>query len=280
MKNFSEHHQIKCHILKNFIIHYAPILVFLFICILGYIYLQFDFSYALNQEFKNDEFSERPTIFNFFKTQKVQRVKKVFQFVEIDEIFGSKYIEKLKKKNKKTKEEEKKQKKQTNLVIKQVDDISQFDNNVDDSKYVNREDYDSTAEEFNKAIHGSQKIIKGLFIPGLPLRIPPVDRTANIQPQYTHEAKRAGIEGFVRLQLIINKEGRVESLRVVSSKNRKTGKSPLGYGLEKSAMKAYKKKIFTPAMEYPPGTNPKKFKKKEGKPFKVNIIEDVRFVLI
>jgi protein TonB len=56
---------------------------------------------------------------------------------------------------------------------------------------------------------------------------------------YTDAAKRAGIEGEVVLELLIDTLGRVAATRVVKG---------LGYGLDESAMRAAKEKCrFEPA---------------------------------
>lgn len=87
---------------------------------------------------------------------------------------------------------------------------------------------------------------------------PPVDLSPGVKPPYTAEARAAGIEGMMVLELVIGENGRVLQARVVK---------PLGYGLDQSAVQTYYQKRFTPAY-------------KEGKPITVKINVPIRFQLI
>ena len=70
----------------------------------------------------------------------------------------------------------------------------------------------------------------------------PVDLTPNLNPVsvYPREARAAGIEGRVMLEIIISKEGRVLRARPVGRK--------VGYGVDEAAASLYKKKRYKPSM--------------------------------
>ena len=57
-------------------------------------------------------------------------------------------------------------------------------------------------------------------------------------PNYTEEARREGVQGIVRLAVLISEKGEVSSVLVFSR---------LGYGLDEEAVKAARKLKFTPA---------------------------------
>lgn len=85
----------------------------------------------------------------------------------------------------------------------------------------------------------------------------PVDLNPGVKPPYTAEARAAGIEGVVVLELIISEKGNVLRARVLRG---------LGYGLDQSAVRTFRAKKFTPSY-------------KEGKPITVKIPVQVRFTL-
>lgn len=87
---------------------------------------------------------------------------------------------------------------------------------------------------------------------------PPVDLSPGVKPPYTPEARSAGIEGMLVLELVIGEDGRVLRARVLKG---------LGHGLDQSAVQTYYSKRFTPAY-------------KEGKPITVKINVPIRFQLI
>ncbi|MCB1190364.1 MAG: energy transducer TonB [Leptospiraceae bacterium] len=86
----------------------------------------------------------------------------------------------------------------------------------------------------------------------------PVDLSPNIKPEYTTEARAAGITGTMTLEIIIADTGEV--LRV-----RSVGKN-LGYGLEEAAIKAFKKKQYSPSIL-------------DGKAINVKVLVPVRWTL-
>jgi periplasmic protein TonB len=59
-----------------------------------------------------------------------------------------------------------------------------------------------------------------------------------VRPQYTDEARSAGIEGKVRVEITIGPDGEVSSARIVSG---------LGHGLDEAAITAAKRMKFAPA---------------------------------
>ena len=87
---------------------------------------------------------------------------------------------------------------------------------------------------------------------------PPVDLSPGVKPPYTPEARAAGIEGMLVLELVVGDDGRVLQVRVLKG---------LGHGLDQSAVQTYYSKRFTPAY-------------KEGKPITVKINVPIRFQLI
>jgi protein TonB len=58
------------------------------------------------------------------------------------------------------------------------------------------------------------------------------------QPSYTDQARAAGIEGKVRVELTVDESGRVVSVRVISG---------LGHGLDEAAVAAAQRATFQPA---------------------------------
>ena len=59
------------------------------------------------------------------------------------------------------------------------------------------------------------------------------------QPVYTDQARAAGIEGKVRVELTVDESGRVVSVRVISG---------LGHGLDEAAVSAAQRATFQPAI--------------------------------
>jgi TonB family protein len=86
----------------------------------------------------------------------------------------------------------------------------------------------------------------------------PVDLTPDIAPAYTPEAKAAGVQGTVTLEIVVSDDGRVLRARSVGKR--------LGHGLEEAAAAAFRQKRFTPSM-------------KDGQPITVKFYQPVRFVL-
>lgn len=70
---------------------------------------------------------------------------------------------------------------------------------------------------------------------GLPIRV--VKRTLQTQPNYTEEARLAGVEGTAVVYAEIAKDGSPENLRVLRS---------LGYGLDQEAIRAVQQWRFEP----------------------------------
>jgi len=59
------------------------------------------------------------------------------------------------------------------------------------------------------------------------------------QPAYTDQARAAGVEGKVRVELTVDEAGRVVSVRLISG---------LGYGLDEAAISAAQRATFQPAI--------------------------------
>ncbi len=73
---------------------------------------------------------------------------------------------------------------------------------------------------------------------GLPIRV--LKRTLQTQPNYTEEARLAGVEGTVVVYAEIAKDGFPENLRVLRS---------LGYGLDQEAIRAVQQWRFEPNLQ-------------------------------
>lgn len=86
----------------------------------------------------------------------------------------------------------------------------------------------------------------------------PVDLSPGVRPDYTSEARQNGITGTITLELIIADTGEVLRVRSVGKK--------LGYGLEESAIRTYRKKKYSPSML-------------NGKPITVKVLVPIRFTL-
>lgn len=86
----------------------------------------------------------------------------------------------------------------------------------------------------------------------------PIDLTPDLKPEYPMEARKNGIEGTVTLEVVIADTGEV--LKVVPINK------PIGYGLEESAVRTFKKKRYQPALV-------------DGKPITVRVIIPVHFRL-
>lgn len=78
-----------------------------------------------------------------------------------------------------------------------------------------------------------------------------------VEPDYPEQARRAGIEGTVHLEIWLDETGRIRKIRVL--------KSP-GHGLDRAAIKAAALSKFAPGLV-------------NGKPVKVKITVPYRFVL-
>jgi protein TonB len=78
-----------------------------------------------------------------------------------------------------------------------------------------------------------------------------------VNPEYTAEARKAGLSGTVTISLVVGADGSLQSLRVVRS---------LGLGLDEKAIEAVKK------WKIKPGT-------KDGKPVSVIVTVEVNFRL-
>ena len=62
---------------------------------------------------------------------------------------------------------------------------------------------------------------------------------SKVEPKYPDQARRAGIEGTVQLEILIDEHGRVRKVKVL--------KSP-GHGLERAAIAAVSKSKFHPGV--------------------------------
>jgi TonB family protein len=91
--------------------------------------------------------------------------------------------------------------------------------------------------------------MKDRFVPfDLPVLLEPRPKTGKVLPRivhstdaaYTQAALKAGIRGYVVLGLIIEADGSVRDVRVISG---------LGYGLDESAVKALETWQFEPALQ-------------------------------
>jgi TonB family protein len=86
----------------------------------------------------------------------------------------------------------------------------------------------------------------------------PIDLSPSIKPDYTDEARAAGIEGAMTLEIIIADTGDVLQVRSIGKK--------FGFGLEEDAIKIYRSKKFSPSYL-------------EGKAITVKVLVPIRFKL-
>ncbi|TGN20504.1 energy transducer TonB [Leptospira idonii] len=135
-----------------------------------------------------------------------------------------------------------------------IDNV-QIQEPVSDSKPTDG-DFDLTDKE--KVEKKEDPRIAGASDPIVSGATSPVDLSPNVRPEYTPEAKSAGITGTMTLEVIIANTGEV--LRV-----RSVGKT-LGGGLEQAAIDTYRKKRFSPSIM-------------EGKPITVKVLVPIRFSL-
>ena len=77
------------------------------------------------------------------------------------------------------------------------------------------------------------------------------------KPEYTEEARSAGIEGKVRVELTVSADGVVQNVKVLES---------LGHGLDEAAIKAAREATFEPALQC-------------GKPVAATFVVSIRFSL-
>jgi TonB family protein len=88
----------------------------------------------------------------------------------------------------------------------------------------------------------------------------PVDLNPELEPEYTTQARSAGVEGFVTLEVVISDDGRVLRARPVGKK--------LGHGLDESAARCWQRKNFKPSVN------------SDGEPITVKMYFRVKFTLI
>lgn len=84
------------------------------------------------------------------------------------------------------------------------------------------------------------KIVGGLLASTVFMfaQIKPPEIRFDIQPEYTKAARKAKLQGFVTLSLIVDKQGNPREIHVIR---------PLGKGLDENAVEALKKWVFFPA---------------------------------
>ena len=86
----------------------------------------------------------------------------------------------------------------------------------------------------------------------------PVDLSPTEKPEYTEEARSAGVEGAMTLEVVIADSGEVLQVRSVGKK--------FGFGLEEEAIKVYRSKKFSPSFL-------------DGKAITVKVLIPIRFKL-
>ena len=97
----------------------------------------------------------------------------------------------------------------------------------------------------------------GVYPPGQGVTVPRLLK--EVKPQYTAEARAAGIQGTVGLEVIVLKDGTVGDVKVTQSLD-------TVHGLDEQAVNAIKQWVFDP------GT-------KDGKPVPVRVNAEVTFTL-
>lgn len=86
----------------------------------------------------------------------------------------------------------------------------------------------------------------------------PIDLSPSIKPDYTDEARAAGVEGTMTLEIVIADSGEVLQVRSVGKK--------FGFGLEEQAIRVYRTKKFSPSVL-------------DGKAITVKVLVPIRFTL-
>lgn len=76
-----------------------------------------------------------------------------------------------------------------------------------------------------------------------------------VEPEYSQQAREAGLQGKVLLSIVVTEEGRADKIEVVS---------PLGFGLDERAIRAVEQWVFKPGI-------------KEGKPVPIFATIEVNF---
>jgi TonB family protein len=97
----------------------------------------------------------------------------------------------------------------------------------------------------------------GVYAPGQGVLVPRLVR--EVKPQYTAEAKAAGIQGTVGLEIVVLKDGTVGDVKVTQSLD-------TVHGLDEEAVKAIKQWVFEPG-------------RKDGKPVPVRVNAEMTFTL-
>lgn len=97
----------------------------------------------------------------------------------------------------------------------------------------------------------------GVYAPGQGVVVPRLVK--EVKPQYTAEAKAAGIQGGVMLEIVVLTDGTVGDVRITKSLD-------TVYGLDDEAVKAIKQWIFEPGQ-------------KDGKPVPVRVNVEMTFTL-
>jgi len=118
------------------------------------------------------------------------------------------------------------------------------------NEYVKEKDKPAVDAEDPRAAFAANPYIGGATMS--------VDLTSEISPVYISEAKSAGVQGTVTLEIVVSDDGKVLRARSVGKR--------LGHGLEESAAAAFRQKRFQPSM-------------KDGQPITVKFYQPVRFVL-
>jgi periplasmic protein TonB len=97
----------------------------------------------------------------------------------------------------------------------------------------------------------------GVYTPGQGVVAPRVVK--EVKPQYTNEAKAAGIQGLVGLDVVVLEDGSVGDVKVTKSLD-------TVHGLDEQAVKAIKQWVFDPG-------------KKDGKAVPVRVSVEMTFTL-
>jgi periplasmic protein TonB len=97
----------------------------------------------------------------------------------------------------------------------------------------------------------------GVYTPGQGVVAPRVVK--EVKPQYTNEAKAAGIQGLVGLDVVVLEDGSVGDVKVTKSLD-------TVHGLDEEAVKAIKQWVFDPG-------------KKDGKAVPVRVSVEMTFTL-
>ncbi len=109
------------------------------------------------------------------------------------------------------------------------------------------------------AVSSDSQVLAGATNPIIANYTMPIDLSPQRVPKYTTAARNAGVEGAVTLMIVVSETGKVLMAKPVGKR--------LGYGLDRAAAVAFRRKRYKPSLD------------KNGTPKKAKFLKRVRFQL-